>query len=180
MIINIPNALTIFRIAVVPFIIALLYFPGKTSCLLATLFFLVAILTDLADGFIARKYNLVTNFGKFLDPLADKILIASVMIMLVELSWIPAWIAIIVIVREIMVTGLRAIAADKGHVIAADRYGKLKTILQSVALVPLIYHYPFLDVDLSLIANVLLYIALVLTVFSGWNYLVSFYRLWCD
>ncbi len=101
---NLPNALTVFRILAVPFIVALLYFPTPTPCLIATLFFLVAILTDLADGFLARKYNQVTNFGKFLDPLADKILIASVLIMLVELNWVPAWLAIIVIVRVILVT----------------------------------------------------------------------------
>lgn len=178
--INTPNLLTIFRICAVPFIVALLYFPGKITCTLATVFFLIAILTDLADGFIARKYNLVTNFGKFLDPIADKILIASVMIMLVELGWIPAWIAIIVVVREIMVTGLRAIAADKGQVIAADKYGKLKTIMQSMALVPLIYHYPFLGIDFASIGHILLLIALVLTVYSGWNYLYGFYRIWGD
>jgi len=177
---NLPNALTVFRILAVPFIIALLYFPHKTSCLIATLFFLVAILTDLADGFLARKYNQVTNFGKFLDPLADKILIASVLIMLVELNWVPAWIAMIIIVRELLVTGLRAIAADKGQVIAADKYGKMKTIMQSVALVPLIYHYPIFGIDVAGLGFFLLLVALVLTIYSGWNYLYSFYRVWGD
>lgn len=177
---NVPNALTVFRILAVPFIIALLYFPTPTTCLLATIFFLVAILTDLADGFWARKYNQVTNFGKFLDPLADKILIASVLIMLVELNWIPAWIAIIVIVRELLVTGLRAIAADKGQVIAADKYGKMKTIMQSVALVPLIYHYPFFGIDTAALGFLLLLVAVVLTLYSGWNYLYGFYRIWGD
>ena len=177
---NLPNALTVFRILAVPFIVALLYFPTPTPCLIATLFFLVAILTDLADGFLARKYNQVTNFGKFLDPLADKILIASVLIMLVELNWVPAWIAIIVIVRELLVTGLRAIAADKGHVIAADKYGKMKTIMQSVALVPLIYHYPVFGIDVARLGFLLLLVALALTVYSGWNYLYSFYRVWGD
>lgn len=178
--INIPNALTVVRILAVPFIIALLYFPSRTTCLIATVLFLVAILTDLADGFWARRYNQVTNFGKFLDPLADKILIASVLIMLVELNWIPAWIAIIVIVRELLVTGLRAIAADKGQVIAADKYGKMKTIMQSVALVPLIYHYPVFGVDAAKLGFVLLLVAVVLTLYSGWNYLYSFYRIWGD
>ncbi|MDO4768468.1 MAG: CDP-diacylglycerol--glycerol-3-phosphate 3-phosphatidyltransferase [Pseudomonadota bacterium] len=175
---NTANALTIFRIAAVPFIVALLYFPAPLTCLLAAIFFLIAILTDLADGFIARRYNQVTNFGKFLDPLADKILIASVLIMLSSLGWVPAWITIIIVVREILVTGLRAIAADKGQVIAADRYGKLKTIMQSVALVPLVHHYPFLGTDLASLGQMLLLAAVVLTVFSGWNYLYSFYRLW--
>jgi CDP-diacylglycerol--glycerol-3-phosphate 3-phosphatidyltransferase len=175
---NAANVLTVFRIAAVPFIVALLYFPGPTTCLLAALFFLIAVLTDLADGFIARKYNLITNFGKFLDPLADKILIASVLIMLSSLGWVPAWATIIIVVREILVTGLRAVAADKGHVIAADRYGKLKTITQSVALIPLIHHYPFLGLDLTLLGQGLLLAAVVLTVYSGWNYLYGFYRLW--
>lgn len=177
---NLPNALTVFRILAVPFIVALLYFPRPSTCLVATLFFLVAILTDLADGFLARKYNQVTNFGKFLDPLADKILIASVLVMLVELNWVPAWIAIIVIIREILVTGLRAIAADKGHVIAADKYGKMKTIMQSVALVPLIYHYPIFGIDVAALGFLLLLVAVVLTVYSGWNYLYGFYRVWGD
>jgi CDP-diacylglycerol--glycerol-3-phosphate 3-phosphatidyltransferase len=177
---NVPNALTVFRILAAPFIIALLYFPTRTTCLLATIFFLVAILTDLADGFWARKYNQVTNFGKFLDPLADKILIASVMIMLVELNWIPAWIAIIVIVRELLVTGLRAIAADKGQVIAADKYGKMKTIMQSVAMIPLIYHYPVFGIDVAQLGFLLLLVAVVLTLYSGWNYLYGFYRVWAD
>ena len=177
---NVPNALTVFRILAVPFIIALLYFPSRSTCLLATVLFLVAILTDLADGFWARKYDQVTNFGKFLDPLADKILIASVLIMLVELNWIPAWIAIIVIIRELLVTGLRAIAADKGQVIAADKYGKMKTIMQSVALVPLIYHFPLFGIDTAKLGFLLLLVAVVLTLYSGWNYLYTFYRIWGD
>jgi CDP-diacylglycerol--glycerol-3-phosphate 3-phosphatidyltransferase len=177
---NVPNALTVFRILAAPFIIALLYFPSRSTCLLATVLFLVAILTDLADGFWARKYDQVTNFGKFLDPLADKILIASVLIMLVELNWIPAWVAIIVIIRELLVTGLRAIAADKGQVIAADKYGKMKTIMQSVALVPLIYHFPLFGIDTAKLGFLLLLVAVVLTLYSGWNYLYTFYRIWGD
>lgn len=175
---NIPNALTLFRILVVPFIVILLYFQRPSTCFLATLFFLVAIFTDLADGFIARKFNQVTNFGKFLDPLADKILIASVLIMLVELNWVSAWIAIIIIVRELLVTGLRAVAADKGQVIAADKYGKLKTIMQSIALIPLIHHYPILGMNTVILGHILLFIALILTIYSGWNYLYGFYKLW--
>jgi CDP-diacylglycerol--glycerol-3-phosphate 3-phosphatidyltransferase len=146
--------------------------------MLATLFFLVAILTDLADGFLARKFNQVTNFGKFLDPLADKILIASVLVMLVELNWVSAWVAIIIIVREILVTGLRAVAADKGQVIAADKYGKLKTIMQSIALIPLIYHYPIFGYNIVILGHVLLFTALILTIYSGWNYLYGFYKIW--
>lgn len=173
---NIPNVLTLLRILAVPFIIALLSFPGKTTCFLAALFFVLAILTDLADGFIARKYNQVTNLGKFLDPIADKVLIASVLVMLVELNWVSAWIAIVIIVRELLVTGLRAIVANKGEVIAADNYGKLKTIIQSIALIPLIHHYPFFGIDVQHIGQTLLLVAVVLTIYSGWNYLRTFYR----
>lgn len=175
---NLPNALTFVRIFTVPFLVLLLYFPDPTTCTLAAVFFLGAVLTDLVDGFVARRYNLITNFGKFLDPVADKVLVISVLIMLVHLRWVPAWIAIIIIIREILVTGLRAIAADKGCVIAADKYGKLKTIFQSVALLPLIYHYPVFGLNIAAIGTVLLLLATVMTIYSGWNYLRGFYRLW--
>jgi CDP-diacylglycerol--glycerol-3-phosphate 3-phosphatidyltransferase len=140
------------------------------------LLFIAACLTDLADGIIARRYNLITNMGKFLDPLADKLLIAAVLVMLVQLGWIEGWIAVVIISREIMVTGLRSVAADKGLVIAADKYGKLKTIIQCVAMCPLILHYTWWGFDPRGVGTVLIYIALVLTIFSGVNYIVGFYR----
>ena len=180
MMFNLANILTLSRILAVPVIIVLLVFPGKTNCLIAMFAFIAASLTDLADGLIARKYNLVTNLGKFLDPIADKILISSVLIMLVEKGWVPAWVAILIIVREIVVTGLRAIAADKGKVIAADKYGKLKTIVQIVALCPIILHHPWWGIDLVPFGMVMLYLALALTLFSGWNYLSNFYKVWTD
>ena len=100
--------------------------------------------------------------------------------MLVEKGWVPAWVAILIIVREIVVTGLRAIAADKGKVIAADKYGKLKTIVQIVALCPIILHHPWWGIDLVPFGMVMLYLALALTLFSGWNYLSNFYKVWTD
>ena len=124
----------------------------------------------------------MSSFGKFLDPLADKILICSVLVMLVWLrdangnAWVPAWVTIIIICREMIVTGLRAMAADQGKVIAADRYGKIKTILQIVALCPLLLHYTWFGVDPRLLGTVLLYLALLMTVFSGANYLYTFFR----
>jgi CDP-diacylglycerol--glycerol-3-phosphate 3-phosphatidyltransferase len=114
--------------------------------------------------------------GKFLDPLADKLLVASALIMLVKLGWVEAWISITIVSREILVTGLRAIAADQGLVIAADKYGKLKTIVQTVALCPLILHYKWWGFDPNLLGQVLIYLALILTLFSGVNYLRNFYR----
>lgn len=175
---NLPNKITLFRILLVPLIVVLLYFEGRTTCILAALCFAVASVTDLLDGHIARRSGLVTSFGKFLDPLADKVLVSSVIIMLVELGWVEAWIAIIIICRDMIITGLRAIAADEGIVIAADKFGKMKTVLQLAALFPLIIHYPVFGFEPEPPGRFLLYMALILTVFSGINYLYKFYRIW--
>jgi CDP-diacylglycerol---glycerol-3-phosphate 3-phosphatidyltransferase len=125
---NLANNITLARILAIPLLVVLLSFPNRFTNLAAMLVFIAAALTDLVDGLIARRYNLVTTVGKFLDPLADKLLIASVLIMLVDLERAPAWIVILIVGREIAVTGLRAMAVDQGLVIAADKYGKLKTI----------------------------------------------------
>lgn len=175
---NLANKLTLLRIAAVPLIVILLSFPNRVTCWIALVLFVAAAVTDLFDGMVARRMALVSNFGKFLDPLADKLLICSVLIMLVALGWAPAWVAVLIIARELAVTGLRAMVADKGLVIAADRYGKLKTIVQIVALCPLILHYPLGVFDPKPIGELLLYIALALTVYSGWNYMHSFYAVW--
>jgi len=172
---NVANNLTLLRILTVPVIVLLMYFPNRGTCLLAMLVFILSSLTDLFDGFLARRYGLVTNIGKFLDPLADKLLVISVLIMLVHLGWLQAWIIILIIGREMTVTGLRAVAADQGHVIAADRYGKLKTIVQVVALCPLILHYSWWGFDPNPLGMVLIWIALILTIFSGGNYLYRFF-----
>ena len=177
-ILNLANYLTVSRIFAVPMIVVLLYFPSKATTILATVLFMLASLTDLLDGLVARRSGRVTTLGKFLDPLADKVLICSVLIMLVQLGWVPAWIAIVILCRELAVTGMRAVAAEKGDVIAADRFGKLKTVLQSFALVPLLLHYPYFGLNVEGIGMGILYAALVLTVFSGGNYLYGFYRNW--
>jgi len=174
--VNAPNLLTLLRIAAVPFIVVLMYFPSRLTCLVSMVIFILASLTDLLDGLLARRYNLVTSLGKFLDPLADKLLVISVMIMLVHLGWLQAWIVICIVSREIMVTGLRAIAADQGRVIAADRYGKFKTIVQVVALCPLMLHYPWFGLNPAPLGLVLIVIALALTLFSGGNYVFNFFR----
>lgn len=175
---NLPNKITLSRILIVPVIVILLYFEGRIPCLLASLGFALASITDLVDGHIARKSNMVTSFGKFLDPLADKVLITSVLIMLVAMGRVEAWIAIVIICRDLIITGLRAIAADEGVVIAADVYGKWKTVMQMVALVVLILHYPWFGFDPQPTGQFLLYIATALTVFSGVNYLYTFHRHW--
>ena len=177
-VLNVPNQITISRIALVPVMVVLLMFPGKWTCFFAGVLFTIAACTDLVDGYLARKDNQITRLGKFLDPLADKILVSSMLVMLVQNGWVPGWIAVVIICRDIMVTGLRAVAADEGVVIAADKYGKLKTVLQLVAIAPLIFHYPLLGIPVHPIGMFLLYIALVLTVFSGCNYFFNFYRDW--
>lgn len=183
---NLADKITFIRILAVPFLIVLLSFPSKVNCLIAMIVFILASATDYVDGLIARRYNLTSNFGKFLDPLADKILISSVLVMLVQLqdesghSWVPAWVAIVIICRELVVTGLRAMAAEKGQVMAADKFGKLKTILQIFALCPIILHYPLFGINALPAGKFILYIALAMTVFSGGNYVYSFYSHWRD
>ena len=168
---NWPNNLTLIRIFSIPFIVLLLYFPNKVTCVLASSLFVIASITDYLDGFLARRYNLVTPVGELLDPMADKLLICSSLIMLVKHGWLDGWIAIVIIGREIMVTGLRAISAEKGIIIPADRYGKMKMFLQIIAISLLIIHYPLLGVDWNFYGYILIWVALLLTVFSGINYL---------
>ena len=179
---NVPNALTIFRvILILPFVLCLLggyagWFGENTlrTCIIADIIFCVASLTDLFDGKIARKYNLVTNFGKFMDPLADKLLVCSAMSCLIEMDRMPAWIVIIIIAREFIISGFRLVASDAGIVIAASYWGKFKTTFQMVMVILLILadlwvYLPWLET----VTTVIMYIALVLTVVSLIDYLVK-------
>ena len=175
---NLANKLTMLRILAAPVMVVLLYFPNRVSCFIAVLVFAAACVTDMVDGLVARRGNMVTNFGKFLDPLADKLLIGSVLIMLVKLGWAPAWVVVVIIGRELAVTGLRAMAADQGMVMAADTFGKIKTMLQIASLVPLVLHYPVAGFDPAPLGMWLLYAALAVTVFSGANYVFNFYKNW--
>lgn len=173
---NTANKITMIRIFSAPVLVALLYLPQTPMMgLICMSIFILAAITDLADGWVARRASLVTNMGKFLDPLADKILVCAVLIMLVQLDRLEAWIVIVMMSREMTVLGLRAMAADRGVVIAADRFGKIKTILQIVAICPLLLHYPLLGFDPRPLGLVLMYAALVLTLFSGGNYVYNFY-----
>ncbi|MDR1241289.1 MAG: CDP-diacylglycerol--glycerol-3-phosphate 3-phosphatidyltransferase [Deltaproteobacteria bacterium] len=176
--INLPTWLTISRIGLTPVIVALLYFPNRIFCLVATVLYLIASASDFFDGHIARNTRQVTSIGKFLDPLADKILNCSLLIMLVQLDRVQAWVVIVIVCRELVVTGLRAIVAEDGYVMGADRFGKLKTVLQGAALAPLTLHYEWFGINLSRPGEVLLYFALVLTVFSGVNYLYNYHKFW--
>ena len=174
---NLPNTLTIFRVACIPLVVICLNFPGKLSSFFAALLFGVAFLTDILDGFFARKYGAITAVGKFLDPLADKILVSVTMIMLIPLGRIPAWVVLIIIAREMAVTGLRSIAANEGVVIQASSLGKYKTIFQSTATIGLCLHYEYFDVNFHIVGMTFLWVALALTLWSGWAYFREFNRL---
>jgi CDP-diacylglycerol--glycerol-3-phosphate 3-phosphatidyltransferase len=141
--------------------------------LIGTLLFILAASTDWLDGYYARKYDLVTNLGKFLDPLADKLLMAAAFIALVELTFLPAWIAILIISREFAVTGIRLVAAVDGQVIAASNLGKWKTVFQIIAVAALMLHnLPFELIGFPF-ATIILWIATILTIVSGWDYFVK-------
>lgn len=167
---NLPNKLTILRVALIPFFIVVLLCPAiPYNDLIALAIFAIASLTDLLDGKIARKYDLVTNFGKFMDPLADKLLVCSALICLIELQRIRAWMVIVIIAREFVISGFRLIASDNGVVIAASWWGKFKTTFQMAAVCLLIANIP----ALSLVTTIVLWIAVILTVVSLVDYLVK-------
>ena len=169
---NLPNKLTIFRIVLVPvFLIFLLGQFGYWANIVAAVIFIAASATDMLDGYIARKYNMITNFGKFMDPLADKLLVDSALIALVALGRIEAWIVIIIIGREFIISGFRLVAADNGTVIAASFWGKIKTVFQMAATILLIFDFPWFPI--YQITQILVYIALVLTVVSLIDYLIK-------
>ena len=174
---NIPNILSLSRIAVVPVLVALLGLGGHRELIskISAVIFLIAVLTDLVDGYLARRFQLVTNLGRFLDPLADKLINAGVMVMLIPLGRIQAWVVFFILAREMAITGLRSIAASEGVVISASSWGKQKTLTQNIALFCLIWHFSFLGLDLQAIGNVLIYFALAATYWSGYNYLKEFY-----
>lgn len=187
---NLPNKLTIFRIILVPIMVIIPFFQIKgeflgisINCWLINLIFIIASITDKLDGYLARKNNQVTTFGKFLDPLADKILVLAAMMMLVEMARLPAWIPIIVITREFLVSGYRLIAVEKGgKVIAASNWGKLKTVTQMIAII-----LAFLDENafascftgnlqggafyLNLLVTGMMILQTIATIFSGMDYM---------
>ncbi len=177
---NIPNALTLFRIVlIIPFVVFLLggqrgWFGQNLLIpdIIADLIFVIASLTDLFDGKIARAYNLVSNFGKFMDPLADKLLVCTALIALVDMKRIPAWIVIIIIAREFIISGFRLVAAEKGVVIAASWWGKFKTTFQMIMVIAMIIQptLAFIGIPMVLI-DIVMYIALALTVISLVDYL---------
>lgn len=169
---NLPNKLTVLRIIMVPFFVFFMLTDvgGPANKWIALALFCVASLTDLLDGKIARKYNLVTNFGKFMDPLADKLLVCSAMICMIELGRLPAWIVIVIIAREFIISGFRLVASDNGIVIAASYWGKFKTVFQMAMIIVLIMD---LGGVFDLVGTILIWIALALTIISLVDYIVK-------
>ncbi|WP_018759263.1 CDP-diacylglycerol--glycerol-3-phosphate 3-phosphatidyltransferase [Paenibacillus terrigena] len=188
---NLANKITIARIGLIPlFMLALQHYPVWMVELmpflsqvnlygsgLAVSIFLLASTTDKLDGYIARKYNQVTPLGKLLDPLADKLLISAALLMMVEQRMIPAWMAVLIIGREAVITGIRVLAAARGVALAADKHGKLKMVLQVVAIAAiLLKNYPFAWITSLPVDFMLMLLAVVLTIYSGYKYIVNNYR----
>ncbi len=170
---NLPNKLTVMRVVLIPFFVFFLlapYFEGYGNYI-AVAIFIVASLTDLLDGKIARKYNLVTNFVKFMDPLADKLLVCAAMICLIETGQLPAWIVVVIISREFIISGFRLIASDNGVVIAASYWGKFKTTFQMLMVIVLILDLPMTFFDW--LGQILIWVSLALTVISLIDYIVK-------
>lgn len=165
---NIANKVTVLRLLLIPIFLVLYYIYG-TSYNIAAIVFVIASLTDALDGHLARSRNLVTTFGKFVDPLVDKLLTMAAFVVLVEASIIPAWAVIIIIARELIITGFRTLAADKGITIAASKWGKLKTTSQMIALVLLLLN----NSTLNIAGVYVFYIAVILTIISGLDYIIK-------
>lgn len=186
---NVPNLLTLGRIACIPLLVVLLLFDGKGVSFWAAMVFSVAAITDFLDGYLARKWQEITVLGKFLDPLADKLIVMAALIMLIPHGRVPAWAVFVLLAREMVITGLRSIASAEGIVIAASTLGKYKTILQMVAIIGLLLHYDYywffglrhewLHVSMHRFGLLFFAFAFILTVWSGIDYLVKFFRVIC-
>ncbi|MBI1920265.1 MAG: CDP-diacylglycerol--glycerol-3-phosphate 3-phosphatidyltransferase [Geobacter sp.] len=183
---NIPNILTMFRIASIPVLVVILFSPSKTAGFWAAAVFALASITDWLDGYLARRMGIVTVFGKFLDPIADKLIVMAALIMLLPHGRVPAWMVLVILGREIIITGLRGIASTEGIVIAASELGKFKTIFQIVAILGLLLHYDYhwlfgishnwFYVNMHNFGMFYLWIATVITIWSGVDYLWKFMR----
>ena len=185
-ILNIPNIITMVRIAAIPLLCVLLLSPERETGFWAAALFAAASLTDWLDGYLARRMGIVTVFGKFLDPIADKLIVMAALIMILPFGRVPAWMVLVILGREMIITGLRGIASTEGIVIPASNLGKFKTIFQLVAIIGLLLHYdyrwffsidhPLLVVNMHNVGMFYLWIATVITIWSGFDYLHKFVR----
>jgi CDP-diacylglycerol--glycerol-3-phosphate 3-phosphatidyltransferase len=181
---NLPNLITMTRMAMIPVILWFTYYESRRASFIAAMLFAVTGATDFLDGWVARRRGLVTVIGKFLDPLADKLVVMAALVMLVHLGRVAAWVVIIVMGREFIVSGLRTIAMSEGIVIAAGREGKTKTIFQIAGISFLLVHYAYpidfgftvLEYDANKVGTVLLYLSLLFSVWSAWDYFSDFVK----
>jgi CDP-diacylglycerol---glycerol-3-phosphate 3-phosphatidyltransferase len=177
---TLPNLLSLFRIALIPILVYFLTDPGKQSSIFAAITFFIASLTDIFDGYLARRQGSTTTLGKFLDPLADKLLVAAALIMLAAINRtprVPATLVVLLIAREFAVTGLRAIASSEGIILAAEELGKYKMIFQTFALHGLLLHYQYGFINFYVFGMYFLWIALILSLWSGIDYHLKVFRL---
>ena len=184
---NIPNSITVGRIAAVPVMVWLLWQPASATevpsreiCIITMAIFVGAMITDIIDGYLARKWGLVSVIGAFLDPLADKLMVTATLIMLVPLGWLPGWIVAVLICRELTITALRTIAVSEGLVLKASLWGKYKTASQATALGFLLWHHPtklfwVVDINAHACGIAIMYVALFFSLWSGWLYLSQFF-----
>jgi CDP-diacylglycerol--glycerol-3-phosphate 3-phosphatidyltransferase len=175
---NLPNSITMLRIGVVPVLLAIPFATSKWACSVIAWCFIVAAASDVADGYIARRGGLVTRIGKLLDPLADKLLVSAALIMLVaagRMEWWGAWMVVVIVGRELAVTGLRSIASSEGEVMAAAWHGKVKAVVQNLAIAALIFHYETFGLPAHEIGLAFLAVATVLTLWSGYVYFVNYF-----
>src|SRR5512133_851531 len=186
-ILNLPNILTMTRIAAIPLMAVMLLSPSQSSGFWAAVVFSLASITDWLDGYLARRMGIVTVFGKFLDPIADKLIVMAALIMILPFGHVSAWMVLVILGREIIITGLRGIASSEGIVIQASDLGKFKTIFQLVAIIGLLLHYDYnwffgieqawFHVNMHNVGMFFLWIATLLTVWSGVDYLARFIRI---
>ena len=168
---NLPNKLTLLRICLIPVFVIVMLSQVSNFFLISCIIFIIASITDFLDGKIARKYNLVTDFGKFMDPLADKLLVLSALICMIEYDLVAGWMVIIIVARELTVSILRAIAADNGKVIAASGGGKIKTTSQMIAIILLLIGANYSNSQIVFVGTIAMYIATIFTLYSGIDYL---------
>jgi len=174
-----PNMVTMLRIATAPFLVWILMHTSASASWLAAGVFFIATISDFFDGYLARSYDYVTTLGKFLDPMADKLVVTTALIMLAGMArspHVPAWMVVVLVTREIMVTGLRAVAAAEGLIVAAEELGKYKMALQAIAIHGLLIHYTYLHVDFFAAGMFILWLAMGVSVWSGVDYYVRVVR----
>lgn len=173
---NIANKITLFRVLSVPVIMVLLYQDTYATDIISLVLFIISSISDFLDGYIARKYNLITDFGKIVDPVADKIAITSVMLILIQLGRLDAWIVAVIVSRDLLIEGLRSMASSKGMIIAAGQWGKIKTVFHMIAVSLLICNTDVFSINMIILGNILIYVSMVLSIYSAYIYIKEYLK----